>query len=130
MTVTIDKESRNRARLSIDVDFSADRYKTENGLFTFPAPVLETIDKNLYFLLKNSKTIQLNKKYYGRPDYLSYDEYGTVALANLLMYINNVQSLENFNIANVIVPTYSAISTILKDKYPNRKVENLDEVAW
>lgn len=130
MTVTIDQESRYRSKLSIDVDYSADRYKTENGYFTFPSPVLETIDKNLYFLLKNSKSVSLDKKYYYRPDYLSYDEYGTVALANLLMYINNIPSLEHFTNATIIVPTYAAISTILTDKFPDRKVDSLDEVNW
>ena len=33
-----------------------------------------------------------------KPDYLSYDEYGTVQLAQLLMYVNGVSSLEDFDL--------------------------------
>jgi len=130
MITTIDSESRARARLAIDLDYSADRYKTINDLFTFPAPVLDTVDKNLYYLLRNSKQIPLEKKYHFRPDYLSYDEYGTVALASLIMYLNNVGSLEQFTIADVVLPNYSAIMEILKDKFPDRKVDDLSEVNW
>jgi hypothetical protein len=130
MIVTIDNESRSRARLSIDLDYSADRYKTTNDYFTFPAPVLDTIDKNLYYLLRNSKQIPLDKKYHYRPDYLSFDEYGTVSLAPLIMYLNNIGSLEQFVIANVVLPNYSAIMEILKDKFPDRKVDSLSEVNW
>lgn len=130
MAITIDQESRYRSKLSIDLDYSADRYATLNSYFTFPSPVLDTIDKNLYYLLRNSKQIALDRKYYYRPDYLSYDEYGTVALGTMIMYVNNIPSVEHFVGANVILPTYSAISNILRDKFPDRKVEDLDEVNW
>lgn len=130
MIVTIDNESRSRIKLSVDLDFSADRFKTSNLLFTFPAPVLETIDKNLFFLLKNSKQKDLDKKYNYRPDYLSYDEYGTVVLAHFLMYVNGVFSLEDFINLKIVIPSKSAIMDILKDKFPERSVDELSEVNW
>ena len=130
MAETIDRESRQRANLAIDINFSGDRYRTENGYFTFPAPTLETIDQYLYFLLTNSKEVEFNRQYLMRPDYLSYDEYGTVALAQLLMYVNTVPSIEGFDLENVIIPSMSAVVEMLKDKFPKRPVSELVEVNW
>jgi hypothetical protein len=130
MPLTIDRESRQRSSLAIDVNFSGDRYKTENGLFTFPAPTLETIDQYLYFLMQNSVEKKFETQYIMRPDYLSFDEYGTVALAQLLMYVNSVSSIEYFSLETVVIPTLSAITEMLKDKFPKRKVSDLTEVSW
>jgi hypothetical protein len=130
MSLTIDRESRQRVNLAIDINFSGDRYKTSNGVFTFPAPTLETIDQYLYFLLQNSVEKKFDNQYIMRPDYLSFDEYGTVSLAQLLMYVNNVPSIEQFSLDTVVIPTLTAITEILKDKFPKRKVSDLTEVSW
>jgi len=130
MPITIDRESRQRSNLAIDINFSGDRYKTDNGIFTFPAPSLETIDQYLYFLLTNAKEKKFDRQYLMRPDYLSYDEYGTVSLAQLLMYVNSVPSIEMFDLETVIIPSMSAITEMLKDKFPKRKVSELTEVNW
>lgn len=130
MSKTIDQESRQRANLAIDVNFAGDRYRTDNGYFTFPAPTLEMIDQYLYFLLTHATEKKFERQYIMRPDYMSYDEYGTVALAQLLMYVNAVPSLEEFELENVVVPTMSAITEMLKDKFPKRPVSELTEVAW
>lgn len=130
MPQTIDRESRQRANLAIDINFAGDRYKTENGLFTFPAPSLDMFDQYLYFLLTNSREESFDRQYVMRPDYLSYDEYGTVALAQMLMYVNSVGSLEMFDLETVIIPSMSAVTEMLKDKFPKRKVSDLEEVTW
>ena len=130
MPVTIDRESRQRVNLVIDINFSGDRYKTSNGIFTFSAPSLETIDQHLYYLLTNSVEKQFERQYTMRPDYLSFDEYGTVSLAQLLMYVNSVPSIEEFELDTVVIPNLSAITEILKDKFPKRPVSELTEVNW
>lgn len=130
MSVTIDQESRQRALLPIDIGCMSNTYKTETGLFTFPSPSLWTIEKNLFYLFRNSIQKQFEQKYVMRPDYLSFDEYGTVALAQLLMYINNVSCIENFNLDTVIIPTFQSIVTICQDKFPTQKVDDMTEVDW
>jgi len=130
MPVTIDLESRQREKIAIDINFSGNRYKTENGLYTFPAPELATIDKHLYFLLTHSEQKEFEQKYIMRPDYLSYDEYRTVALGQMLMYVNNVMSIEAFNMDVVVVPAMSAIVDMLQDKFIQQPVEDLFEVNW
>jgi hypothetical protein len=130
MPITINRESRQRSNLAIDINFAGDRYKTDNGYFTFPAPTLEMIDQHLYFLIKNSNEKDFERQYVMRPDYLSYDEYGTVSLTQMLMYVNAVPSIELFDLDTVIIPTMSAITEVLKDKFPKRDVSDLTEVTW
>ena len=62
MPFTIDTESRQREKIAVDINFSGNRYQTENGLYTFPAPELATIDKHLYFLLANSEQKKFEQK--------------------------------------------------------------------
>lgn len=130
MSVTIDQESRQRTRLAIDINFSGNRYKTTNGLYTFPALELEVFDKYLYYLLKYSVQKPFERQYIMRPDYMSFDEYGTIALAQMLMYINGVPSIEMFDLDEVVVPSYSAVVEILKDKFAVQDPDDLFEVDW
>ncbi|MHA1816194.1 MAG: hypothetical protein ACTSX1_09330 [Candidatus Heimdallarchaeaceae archaeon] len=130
MTVTIDRESRTRSRAAVDINFSGNRYKTNNDLFTFPAPTLETIDEYLFFLLKNAVQKEFEQKYKYRPDYLAFDEYGTVGLAHLIMYVNTVPSLELFDLQVVTIPSFNSIIEMLKAKFPKQKTEDLVQVNW
>jgi hypothetical protein len=128
--LTIDSESRQRANLPTDIDFMEDRYKTINGHYSFPSPSLWTIEKNLFYLLKNADEVTLQRQYYMRPSYLSYDQYNTVALAYLLMYVNQVQCVEDFTIDTVVIPTFSAIIDICIDKFPGRDRTDLQQIRW
>ena len=128
--ITIDQESRQRSRLAIDINFSGNRYRTINKLFTFPSPSLDTIDQHLFYLLKNSEEKEFERQYVMRPDYLSHDEYGTVALAQMLMYVNTVPSAEAFDLQTVIIPSFSAVVEMLKDKFPIQDPNKLIEVNW
>jgi alpha-L-fucosidase len=130
MAITIDRESRARSRAAVDINYSGNRYRTSNGLFTFPAPNLETIDQYLFFLLKNSIEKKFEIKYKYRPDYLSFDEYGTVGLAHLIMYVNAIPSLEDFDLHMVIIPSFNSIIEMLKAKFPKQKTEDLVQVNW
>lgn len=130
MPYTIDKESKQRIRYVVDIEYMTRRYKTENELFTFPSPSLETIEKNLWFLLRNSKEVEFERKYIMRPDYLAFDEYGTVILADLLMYVNGVSKIEDFDLDSVVIPTYDAVITISKDKFSQQDPDDLAEVEW
>lgn len=130
MTITIDKESKQRKQLAVDIDRMSDQYITVNELFTFPSPALWTIEKNLFYLLKNSRQVEFDRKYIYRPDYLSYDEYGTVALADLLMYVNGIGCLEKFSLDKVVIPSYDAIVTICTDKFSKKETDEMVEVDW
>jgi hypothetical protein len=116
--ITIDQESRQNILSPIDLDNMTNRYRTSSGLFIFSSPDLWTIEKNLFYLLRNSTLVEFNSKYRYRPDYFSYDEYGTVQLAQLIMYVNNCPSIEDFDLVQVVIPSMSSIVEILSDKIP------------
>ena len=130
MPITIDQEAKQFSKLAIDIDKMSDRYRTENGYFTFSSPTLWTIEKNLFYLLRNSVRKEFEQKYIMRPSYVSFDEYGTVVLDKLLMFVNNVTCIENFNLDSIILPTFDAIVEICQDNFPEKEPEDMFEVEW
>lgn len=131
MPQTIDVEARQQSRSPFDISKMSDRFKTSNGLFSFNSPSFDTIEKNLYYLLRQSTVKKFERKYRFRPDYLSYDEYGTPILDKLLMYVNSVQTVEDFkDLQEVIIPSKSSIVQMLEDNFPAKDPEDLEEVDW
>ena len=128
--MSIDQESRQRINLPYDPDFMGDRYRTESGIYNFPAPSLWAIEKNLFYLLKNSTETSLLRMYYYRPDYLSYDTYNTIVLWYLLLYVNQVACIEDFTIDTVIIPSISSIVDICQDKFPSKSRTDLQKIKW
>jgi len=128
--ITIDQEAKNFAKSPFSIERMADRYKTDNNYFSFPSPTLTTIEKYLFFLLKNSTVKVMDSKYRYKPDYLSYDEYGTVILWELLMYVNQVFAVEDFNLKEVVVPSLPAIIEMNQANFPKKDVDELTSVSW
>jgi len=130
MAYTIQDESRERSRIPFDIDFMGPRFKTNNEIYTFPSPSLWSLQKNLFYLIANSVLIEFNAKYKMRPDYLAFDEYGTVSLAYLLMYVNSVYCIEDFDLNTVIIPSLEVIAEVCKDKYSKLNVSELEGVDF
>lgn len=128
--ITIDYVSENRKKSSLNYDKMTDRYVTNSISMVVPSPNMWTIEKNYYFLLQHSQKKQFNKKYVMKPSYLSYDEYGTIILSNMLMYMNGINSLEDFDMNMVIIPDLSAIVHITGDIFSDRKVKDLSKIDW
>ena len=129
MAITIDQESLQRKRSPIDIDNMGQRYKTDSEYYTFTSPSLWVLEKHLFYLLRNSKQVDFEQQYKMRPDYLSFDEYGTVILAQLLMYVNGVMCIEEFSLDTVVIPTFQSIMDITRDKF-SRDFLNIDTVDW
>ncbi len=127
---TIDQDVSQRLKYPIDISFMTDYYITENGYFTFPSPEFWTIEQNLFYLLKNSIKKVFDSKYIMKPYLLSFDEYKTVQLSPLLMIINSVLSIEDFNLDNVIIPSYSSIINICKNNIPKKDKSELQKISW
>ena len=131
MPVLIDDESKQFARSPFDIGKMGNRYKTENELFSFPSPTLTTIEKNLFFLLRNSEFDKWEPRYRFRPDYLSFDSYGVVTLWQLIMYVNGIPSVEDFDdLGNVVVPSLQSIIELNRDNFPKKPTDELFEVNW
>lgn len=128
--ITIDNEAKRNKRLPIDIDNFCETYKTSNDLYIFKAPSFSVLEKNLYYLLVNSEERQFNPKYKYKPSYLSFDEYGTVVLSPILMYVNNIMCIEDFDMKRVVIPEFSAIKEVCKDKIQKVDQSELSKVDW
>jgi len=130
MPELISTEATQNLQSPLDIENFGQRWKTSNNYFTFPDPNLLTLDKNLYYLLRHSEEIKFNGKYKYRPDYLSYDYYGTVMLWEMLLYVNNVFSLEDFDLDTVVIPSFEAVTFILQDSFQIPDSEDLQSINW
>ncbi len=128
--ITIDEESKNRILSSFNFDYMTDRYNAKESSYIIPSPEIAAIEQNFYYLLKHSEVKPFQRKYIMKPSYLSYDEYGTVMLSSLLMFINNVKSIEDFHLDRVVIPTFDAIINICKNRFPDRDVNELLKINW
>lgn len=130
MAFTIDNEAKQFSRSPFNIGKMGPQYKTANNLFSFPGPELATIDKHLFFLLRNSSLEKFEPKYKYRPDYLSFDKYGTTVLWQLILYVNGVRSVEDFNLDEVVIPSVQSIVEINKDNFPELPTADLPEINW
>lgn len=130
MPELITTEATQNIQSPLDIEKFGPRWKTENDLFTFPDPNLLTLDKNLYYLLRHSEEIQFDGKYKYRPDYLSFDYYGTVILWEMLLYVNNVFSLEDFDLDTVVIPSLDAVTFVLQDSFQIPEPQDLKSIDW
>lgn len=130
MADLISTEAIQNLQSPLDIEKFGRRYKTENDYFTFPDPNLLTLDKNLYYLLRHSDEVEFERKYRYRPDYLSYDYYGTVILWEMLLYVNSVFSVEDFDLDTVIIPSLQAVNFVIQDSFQIPDPKDLDSIDW
>lgn len=114
---TIAQEAKALSNTSTDLDFFRRQYFTsDNGIsVSFVSPYIICFEEYRFYLIKNSVLNDLSIRYHYRPDYLSYDRYATTNLWSLLMYINNIPCIEEFDKERILVPTKYAINNILTD---------------
>jgi len=120
MAVTIDIESKLQSRLLVDIDKYRLKYVTREKdelsgtdlTIQFASPYIKVYEHFKFFLLKNSVRKKLSPKNFYRPDYVSYEEYGNVSLWNLLLFINDISNIENFDVDEIYVPTKTAVTVL------------------
>ena len=87
------------------------------------------IERFRFYFINNSKRIFLERKYHYRPDYLSYDTYDTVAFAPLLMYLNNIHSVTEFNPKYIYLPSAESVQEFVNIYEQNygyfKKIKNI-----
>jgi hypothetical protein len=120
-TDLIDDEARILSKYSNDLDNFRRLYSikeetsNETILVQFVAPKIIAFEDYRFVLLQNSRTELLQPSKYFRPDYVSFDEYGTPNLWALIMFINNVPTMEDFILENILIPSETIVSKIALD---------------
>lgn len=128
--IVVDQISKLNSRRATNVDNMTYKYRTENSLYVVPSPAMWVLEKNLFFLLRNSKEKEFDKKYTMRPHYMSYDEYGTTTLDYVLMFVNGVACMEDFSLSNVIVPSLNSIIEMTSGKISEKDPNEYEKINW
>lgn len=71
------------------------------------------LEMNKHFLLARCDIKEFQPRWFRRPNYLSYDEYGTTAFAYLLQFVNDCVTILDFDFEYVRVPKMSAIKDLI-----------------
>jgi len=126
----IRQESSFLSNAEADIDKVRRKYtKTVNDIFvTFVSPYMLGYEKYRHYLLKNSTFIELPVKYHYRPDYLSYDLYNTTIYWTVLLFLNNISSIEDFTVNELLVPEFAAIAKLANLNDNEKDITNLDDV--
>ena len=91
------------------------RYTTKvgNTTITFDSPGFDLLVRHIQLLKMRSQRVQMSSRYYMRPDYVSYDYYGTTNLAFLIMYVNNCSCALEFTKDVILVPELEIVTYVL-----------------
>jgi hypothetical protein len=120
------KHSKSLKNSNLDLKYYRYTYKVDNIMFDSPHIY---IFKDYYgYLRANSDYVDLDQKYYQKPDYLSYDIYETTKFWEMLLYINNCFCIEEFILDKVYIPKYDAVFEMLRSyiKDSDRLIELKD----
>jgi len=129
---SIRHEAKRNSELATNIDNFRSRYKetSYDGSIevTFPAGNIKTLDKNFFKLLAGSRLVTFEPKWYQRPDYVSIEYYNTPIFWQLILYINRIQSIEDFvDLEEIYVPPFNLIIDIMRDRVSSAEVVDLDE---
>jgi len=88
-------------------------YYLSSNKMILPSLDLELLRNFKAFLLSNSSTIQLDNKYFRRPDTFCLDTYGSIDYYFIILYINDMFSFSDFSTNTIKKPTKEAISAVV-----------------
>ncbi|MCK5018599.1 MAG: hypothetical protein KAS32_16180 [Candidatus Peribacteraceae bacterium] len=128
---SIKPEARRNSKISLDLENFRSRYieyDTDNDLeVIFPALEIATFEKNFFVLLSDSKKVKFEPSWEMRPDYVSSDFYKTTVLWPLILFVNRINSIEDFTgLDEVLIPPYNKIIEILKDRVSKTEITILE----
>jgi len=95
----------------------------------YPSYELETLDFYFFRLLFSSSVVNFKPEWYMRPDYVSYEMYNTTIFWYIILYVNFVNSIEEFkNFDKILVPNRDTISEMIADKVPRSDIRNMETI--
>lgn len=126
---TIKAESKLNANLATNIDKLRSRHLEQDIdiAVTFPAFSVFSYDQNMFLLLSNSIKVKFDPKWAQRPDYVSIEHYGTAIHWQLILYVNQINRIEEFiELNNILIPSYASI---VKTSKLRKDVNYTDEVG-
>lgn len=129
---SIRAEVRRNANLSTNIDSLRSRYvdidEDSNITVFFPALEVWAYEQKLFEILADSQRIDYNTRWNRKPDYVSYELYGTVVYWKLLLYVNQIDSIEDFvDLDYLFIPSFGKILELVEAKPDESEILNLTE---
>ena len=130
MAETIRNEVKKNIKMALDLDNLRSRYvdidDTNSIEVIFPAGDIFSYEQNFFTLLAKSKKVTMQPKWEQRPDYVSKHFYNTEIFWNLILYINQIDSIEDFrNINEIFIPPFNDIIKLTKYKVSKSEVTEI-----
>lgn len=127
-------ESTLLSTLNSDVDRYRNKYHTyeeqvegKRISISFVSPSVMLYDVYRFYILQNCTKKQLNVKNKYRPDYVSFEEYGSTNWWTLILYINDIPSIEQFDKDEILVPSLDCIFRLEEIASKNRENKTYNE---
>lgn len=127
---TIKLEAKRNLAKATDLDNFRSRYVERDiihGVSVFyPSSEIYSFEHNYFVLLSKADYVEFKPAWEMRPDYTSFDMYGNVIYWPLLLFINDVYSIEDYrDLEGVYIPSYRSVLQITRDRIPRGRVEEL-----
>lgn len=131
---SIKTEAQRNAKLTTDLDNFRNRYidkdPNSNIEVIYPAFDITTFERNFFMLLQKSERVKFQSRWIMRPDYVSFDKYGTTVYWPLILYMNRIPNIEEFdNFEYILVPPFASIFDLFKDRELEKELISLREPA-
>jgi hypothetical protein len=125
---TIKLEASKNSKKSVDLDNFRSRYTETHPdrtfTITYPSTEIYTFEHHYFVLLSKSNYVEFKPSWEMRPDYTSFDMYGSVIFWPVILFVNNVYSIEDYiNMEGVYLPPYRNILKLVRDRVPKHHVE-------
>lgn len=127
-------ESTLLSTLNSDIDRYRNKYHTyeeqvegKRISISFVSPSIMLYDVYRFYILQHCtrKQLKVNNKY--RPDYVSFEEYGNTNWWTLILYINDIPSIEQFDKDEILVPSLDCIFRLEEIASKNRENKTYNE---
>jgi len=127
---TIKSEAIKNSSKSVDLDNFRSRYIDAplgvDFTVTYPSTEIYTYEHHYFVLLSKSSYVEFKPSWEMRPDYTSFDMYGSVLFWPLILFVNNVYSIEDFiDLDGVYIPPYRFVLQMVRDRVPKHHIEPL-----
>ena len=132
---TISSESYAFSNLITDLDNFRSRY-LETDINTgksviYPSSEIYAYEQNLFRLISDSTQVEFQTRWYMRPDYTSYDKYNTVTFWPLILFVNNIYSIEDYyGMDTVLIPPVDSIYDIIGTRVPKSEVTHINPFIY
>ena len=129
---TIEIEAYRNSKLVTDLDNFRGRYVEKDdvtgNIVVFPSSEIYAYEQNLFRLIAESKKRKFIPRWTMRPDYTSFDIYATVIYWPLILYVNNIYSIEDYtDMSEILTPPVSLINELVRTRVPKKDVQEVDK---